>query len=302
MEMHQIRYFLAVASNLNFTRAAERCNVSPPSLLRAIKLLEAEFGGQLFKRERNRTHLTELGKIALPHLEQIINSSEKVKSETTRAAASASVAFNLGIMCTIAPVEFLDLFEEFKSRWPNVVLTIEDNNSKMLQQALLAGNLDAAIYALPGEKEDNRLHTLPLFMEEMVITLSNDHELSKKPALYAKDISGLPYIERINCEFGDYGDRLFSEQDIMGMTVCKSARDDWVLGMVSKNFGYSFMPVSSAHYSGVVTRTLKDMPLNRTINFVTVRGRPHSPAVGGFVRLVKRHGWTSKGVSALFAE
>ena len=63
MEMHQVRYFLAVAEELNFTRAAEKCNVSQPSLSRAIQMLEHEFGGALFRRERGRTHLTELGQM-----------------------------------------------------------------------------------------------------------------------------------------------------------------------------------------------------------------------------------------------
>ena len=66
MEMHQIRYFLAVSKTLNFTRAAEECHVSQPSLTRAIKLLEDEFGGELFRRERNLSHLTELGQRMLP--------------------------------------------------------------------------------------------------------------------------------------------------------------------------------------------------------------------------------------------
>ena len=60
MEMHQIRYFLAVCDTLNFTRAAEQCHVSQPALTRAVKGLEDEFGGLLFHRERNNTHLTEL--------------------------------------------------------------------------------------------------------------------------------------------------------------------------------------------------------------------------------------------------
>ena len=61
MEMHQVRYFVALCETLNFTRAAEKCNVTQPSLTRAIKLLEDELGGPLFNRERNQTHLTELG-------------------------------------------------------------------------------------------------------------------------------------------------------------------------------------------------------------------------------------------------
>ena len=70
MEMHQVRYFLAVSETLNFTRAAERCNVSQPALTRAVKKLEEELGGPLFRRERNLSHLTELGRMMKPHLEQ----------------------------------------------------------------------------------------------------------------------------------------------------------------------------------------------------------------------------------------
>ncbi len=69
MEMHQIRYFLAICECLNFTRAAEQCHVARPSLTRAIKKLEAELGGPLLRRERNHTHLTELGRLIRPHLE-----------------------------------------------------------------------------------------------------------------------------------------------------------------------------------------------------------------------------------------
>jgi LysR family transcriptional regulator, hydrogen peroxide-inducible genes activator len=71
MEMHQIRYFLALCEELNFTKAAERCNVAQPSLTRAIKLLEDEFGGALINRERTNTHLTELGRMMRPHLAEV---------------------------------------------------------------------------------------------------------------------------------------------------------------------------------------------------------------------------------------
>ena len=70
MEMHQVRYFLAVARMLNFTRAADECNVTQPSLTRAIKQLEAELGGDLFRRERPAAQLTELGQRMQPLLKQ----------------------------------------------------------------------------------------------------------------------------------------------------------------------------------------------------------------------------------------
>ena len=84
MEMHQIRYFLALCEELNFTRAAERCNVAQPSLTRAIKLLEEEFGGALVNRERANTHLTELGRMMRPHLAEVYAQAQLARSEARK--------------------------------------------------------------------------------------------------------------------------------------------------------------------------------------------------------------------------
>src|SRR5256885_7482395 len=80
MEMHQVRYFLAAVGELNFTKAAERCNVSQPSLTRAIKQLEGELGGDLFRRERPQAQLTDLGQRMLPLLKQCYDSAVGARS------------------------------------------------------------------------------------------------------------------------------------------------------------------------------------------------------------------------------
>src|SRR6516164_3578396 len=80
MEMQQVRYFLATASELDFTRAAERCNVTQPSLIRAIRHLEGELSGDLFRRERPQAQLTELGQRMHPLLKQCYESALGVKS------------------------------------------------------------------------------------------------------------------------------------------------------------------------------------------------------------------------------
>ena len=85
MEMQQVIYFQALCEELNFTRAARRCNVSQPSLTRSIRLLEEEFGGALLHRERNNTHLSELGQIVKPHLDRIL---EQAEAATTERAVS----------------------------------------------------------------------------------------------------------------------------------------------------------------------------------------------------------------------
>ncbi|MGE0725823.1 MAG: LysR family transcriptional regulator, partial [Alphaproteobacteria bacterium] len=80
MELYQIRYFLAVCEALNFTRAAEQCNVTQPALTRAIQRLEEELGGLLFRRERNLTHLTDLGHLVRPQLQLVHAETEAAKS------------------------------------------------------------------------------------------------------------------------------------------------------------------------------------------------------------------------------
>lgn len=84
MELHEIRYFLALSKTLNFTKAAEMCNVSQPALTRAIQKMEDELGGLLFSRERNNTHLTELGRMLEPHLTEVLTRTQAAKETASR--------------------------------------------------------------------------------------------------------------------------------------------------------------------------------------------------------------------------
>jgi DNA-binding transcriptional LysR family regulator len=301
MEMHQVRYFLAASRHLNFTKAAEECHVSGPSLIKAIKLLETEFGGPLFNRERSHTHLTELGRIALPHLEHLLQEAVDAKRKARAFLDLKEATLKVGIMCTIAPSQFVELITGFRAKYPNVVLQIIDANARQLQTALLAGDLEAAIYCLPGEPEHERTHVMPLFREPMVIAVCRSNALSRKKIVKGMDLTGEAYLDRVNCEFTGYADRLFSERSIDGPTVYQSERDDWILAMIAAGMGYGFMPRSSALYPGVVYRQLTEPEFWRTVNLVTVRGRRHSPAVGALVREVMRTKWQGQQALALRA-
>src|SRR5215510_11683324 len=90
MEMHQVRYFLATVSERNFTKAAETCNVTQPSLTRAIKQLEEELGGDLFRRERPHAQLTELGQRMYPLLKQCYESALGARSLASAIKSSPS--------------------------------------------------------------------------------------------------------------------------------------------------------------------------------------------------------------------
>jgi hypothetical protein len=99
--MHLVRYFLALCETLNFSRAAETCNVSQPDLTRAVRKLEEEPGGLLLWREHLPNHLTDFGRLVWPHLEQMIAEAEAAKSTATHFPQMDNAPINLGVMRTV---------------------------------------------------------------------------------------------------------------------------------------------------------------------------------------------------------
>jgi LysR family hydrogen peroxide-inducible transcriptional activator len=299
MEMHQVRYFLSLSEELNFTRAAERCHVAQPSLTRAIKQLEEEMGGALFHRERANTHLTELGRTLKPYLEQVLGRAEQAKREAKEFIRLGRTPLRLGLMCTIAPTLLLDLVAAVCARHPGIELHIVDAAASQLREHLLTGALDIAIFALPALTTDDRVHYQPLYREQFHIVLPPAHPLAAQAAVRVKDLDGEHYLSRINCEFGDAADAVFDEQGVTGPTVYQSERDDWILAMAAAGLGYAFMPALSVDHPGVAARPLVEPEIWREVALVTVRGRPHSPGVGALVQEAMRLPWLGRPALAV---
>lgn len=291
MEMQQVRYFLAVAEDLNFTRAAERCGVSQPALSRAIQALEEELGGPLFHRERRLTQLTELGRMVHPHLTEVYETSRSAQQLAKTIAREDKHPLRLGIMSTIAPDEFVDLIGAVRARHPDIALHLSDADAKTLRQRLLVGELDLAIYALPGGEPDDRTHTLPLFREQMMITVDGKHRFSRQSAVTVKEMDGENYIHRNNCEFAGYADVILAEQGVSVNPAYWSDRDDWTLAMVAAGLGFGFPPENTAKHAGVVARPIIEPEFWREVSLISVRGRRHSPAIGVMVREAMQKTW-----------
>jgi DNA-binding transcriptional LysR family regulator len=290
MEMQQVRYFLSLARTLNFTRAAEQSNVSQPALTRAIQQLEAELGGPLFHRERQNTHLSELGRMMLPYLEQIQAQAEAAKAQARSLKALDNVVLRIGVMCTIGPAMIADLIVKFRQAHPNVDLEVTDEGSSQLTEMLSKGDLNLALFGLP-EGPDVRFHALPLFQERFVIAMPPDHPLAQKNAVTCRDTHYHTYVNRANCEYYDFARRQLREHGVRWKQVFSSERDDWVQGMIKAGLGFGFFPELSVTDPGLVTRRLVDPEFVRTIMLVNVRGRPHSPAVGAFVQQARAFTW-----------
>jgi LysR family hydrogen peroxide-inducible transcriptional activator len=289
MEMHQVRYFLALAEEQNFTRAGERCNVTQPSLSRAIKLLEEELGGPLFGREGASTRLTDLGHMVRPHLQSVFDQSMLVKRLSQDFVQK--VPLKLGIMSTISPDEIVDLIGNIRTRHPDIEVKLCDANANDLRARLLAGDLEVVIYALPGEEPDQRTHSIPLFSEQMVLAVHHGHRLARAEAFPVREMNGECYIHRINCEFAGYADRILQQKGVTCMPTYWSERDDWTLAMVAAGLGFAFMPANSVKHPGVVALPVVEPEFWRQVNLVSVRGRRYSPGVGSLVREAMRKTW-----------
>jgi LysR family hydrogen peroxide-inducible transcriptional activator len=304
MELHQIRYFLSLCDELNFTRAAERCRVAQSSLTRAIKALEQELGGALFHRERANTHLSKLGQKVKPFLEQAYGHVEGARKQAQDFVRAQTATLRLGLMSTVAPLRLYELVAALRARHPDIALQIVDATAQALQERLLAGDLDVAIYALPGLAGDERLNVLPLYREPFVIAVRPAHRLARRDVVRMLDLSGESYLRRTHCEYDAVTQETFTRQGVNGPTVYQSDRDDWILAMAAAGLGYGVMPAFGATYPGVVALPLIEPEMARDIALVTVRGRPDSAGVGALVREVMRMRWMSapSAATAIAAE
>ena len=232
-----------------------------------------------------------------PHLDTVYEQSRAVKRLSQDFVVSR-IPLRLGIMSTISPGEIVDLIAAIKARYPDIELKLCDANAWQLRERLLAGDLDLVVYALPGEEPDDRLHSIALFREQMVIAVHCGHRLASEGVFPVRQLDGECYIHRVNCEFAGYADEILRAQGVTCTPTYWSERDDWTLAMVAADLGFGFMPANAAKYPGVVALPVVEPEFWRVVKLVNVRGRPHSPAVGALVRESMRKSWFGKRAMA----
>jgi LysR family transcriptional regulator, hydrogen peroxide-inducible genes activator len=286
MELQEIRYFLALSRTLNFTKAAEACHVSQPALTRAIRKIEDEFGGLLFSRERNNTHVTELGRLIEPQLAEIMAHIGEAKRTAERFVKLEDASLALGVMSTIAPVRFVNFLGQFKAENPGVQVKLLESVPDQLCVLLLEGKLEVALMARPNGFAEP-LRGLELYSEPYVIACSASHPFATKSQVPVSDLNGELYFSRTNCEF----------HDTKLVKSCQSEREDWILPMVCAGYGVSFLPESSVAYPGVVGCPVVSPSITRSVCLVTVAGRRRSPPAAAFVNAMRRFLWPTTSVS-----
>lgn len=290
MEIHQIRYFLAVSESLNFTRAAEACHVSEPSLTRAVQKLEDELGGPLFRRERGDTGLTELGRLMKPYLEQTLGTVDAARHEAQRFKKLERAPLTLGVMCTIGPARLVPLVNRLATKVPGLELKLREGTGHSIVKSLQAGEVDVAIVGLPSYPDKVRAE--PLYRERYVVAYPPGHRFDAMNAVRIADMEGEEYLARVNCEYEDFFKEETSQNWSVKLNVrYRSEREDWIQAMILAGMGCAFIPEYLPMFPAIRTRILIDPEISREISLVTARGRRFSPALDLLVRMAKTHDW-----------
>ncbi len=241
MEMHQIRYFLAICEKRNFTHAAQSAYVSQPSLTHAIKKLEDELGGELFFRDRGGCRLTPLGCLIEPRLRHIYQDALTTKAEAIQFTRLKKTPVRIGMMMTIGAQRLSPFFARYQREHPTTELElIVDTESTLLKQ-LHAGLLDLVISA-PLKPLGKSCHATLLYEERYVVVFNAAHPFANLKKVDLQSIQSEPYLDRLNCELRETLKSICYDLEINLYATYRSNNEEWILNMVRAGIGVALMP------------------------------------------------------------
>lgn len=287
MEMHQVRYFLAAARLLNFTRAAETCHVSQPSLTRAIQKLEEELGGPLFRRERNHTHLTDLGRLMLPHFERTYEAAQAAKALAQSIQKATVAPLHLGVSSMVETDTLDAVLAELADSIPGLALTVSGGSSRELIAMAMNGDLDLLIVEAPADAPE-RFEAWRLFDQQYRMVVRRDHPLAQRDAVALAEVGDEPWIAH-DCEgFGTL--QRTAEALSLSLNIKHRAGEVAQLRrLIMAGLGTGFVPPFDAARTASVA--IADVEANHDVVLAAIPGRRRSLAADSFVRASRARAW-----------
>jgi len=291
MEMHQVRYFLAAVHELNFTKAAERCNVSQPSLTRAIKQLEGELGGDLFRRERPQAQLTELGQRMLPLLKQCYDSALSARSLATAIKGGEVGALRLALSRTVGLDLFALQFSELKRLFAGLEMKILRGTAADVVELLKKGDAELAVAAALDETW-GRLDKWPLFTERFALVVNGQHRLASRKVVKVDDLKDQRFLRRTYCEDEPQGSAFLRGHGINVEHAHDVTSDEDLVGMVEADFGVALAPRSMRLPAALARVPVDQLELSRTVYVYGVAGRQRTAVAAAMLKMLRAADWS----------
>jgi DNA-binding transcriptional LysR family regulator len=291
MEMQQIRYFLAAARTLNFTRAAEECNVAQPSLTRAIQQLEEELGGDLFRRERKLSHLTDLGQRMLPLMQQCHDMAQGAKVLAGSIKRGEIASLRLGLSHTIDISLLVPYLSELNRAFNGLELKFFRGNGLEIAEKLKQGDVELGI-AGPLDQSWARFDVWPLFTESFSLVVNAKHRLAGKGVADLEDIALERLLVRTYCEQAEQMDALLRSRNITSVHPHELSSERDLLALLEADVGVAVVPRSVAIPSSLTRLPIAELPLSRTVYLYSVAGRPRAGPVNTFIKQLNAADWS----------
>jgi LysR family hydrogen peroxide-inducible transcriptional activator len=278
MELHQLRYFCAVAEAGSFSRAAEQTHVSQPSLSQQIMKLEDELGTRLFDRLGRSVRLTNLGKTFLPRALSVLRELEAAKGDVVEQKDSIGGSVTVGVIPTVAPYFLPAKLTSFSKKIPQARLTVVEEITPVLLDRLRAGTIDVAVLALPIRGHE--FETFPLLTEQLFAAVPQKHKLAKRRTLALKDLRAEPFLLlRDGHCFRDTAVAACDRARLHPQIIFESGQFSSLLSMVGAGMGVSIVPeMAIERDSRCRYIRISDPDATRTIGAAVLRGRSQSRA------------------------
>jgi DNA-binding transcriptional LysR family regulator len=292
MEMHQVRYFLAAAAELSFTKAAEKCNVSQPSLTRAIKQLEGELGGDLFRRERPQTQLTELGERMHPLMKQIYDSAVGARSLASSIKCGELGSLRLALSHTVELDLLVPHINELKRLFARLELKLLRGTAAEVLERLKNGEVELALASDLAEQWE-RLDRWPLFNESFHLVVDRRHSLVSQPAVDIGDLQEEPILQ---CRLSEHAEQTATLLRANNLDVdhgheIEVASD--LIRLLEAGLGVAMLPASTSIPATLIRRAVNGIDLRRTLYVYGVAGRQRSAVASAMLKMLRAADWSS---------
>jgi DNA-binding transcriptional LysR family regulator len=291
MELHQIRYFLALARSLNFTRAAEMCNVTQPALTKAVQKLELELGGVLIHRERQLTQLTDLGKLVLPMLDRAYVAAESVHTLAVEFQRKEIAPLKIALASCVSAAIIEAPLIEIARFMPGLQVELVDEEPAALSELLLDGTVSAAISGDELGELPVRIDHWNLFEERFHVLMPRESELAAFSSLPTDVLAKATWLERVGREGANPPWPGLFPPGVEPHIGHRGRRLSHLQHMVAAGLGLMLWPEHAPHLPYLVTRPIANDPLRRNIELLAVAGRRYSPALEALVKIARVHDW-----------
>lgn len=298
MELRHLRYFIAVAEALSFTRAAQALHTAQPSLSQQIRDLEHEIGVVLLERNKRHVALTPAGRVFLDEARLVIAQAERAKTLARRAAADLA-SLTIGFVPAAEVKLFSPTLNLLRASHPAARVVLQSLTTYEQHQALLAGDIDMGFLRPPIS--DSRLASEVVLREPLVALLPADHALAAQPAVSMRDLAQMPFLRIASRHAGDLGttiDALASDAGV-DLTIAQEVENVLtLLSLIGIGMGCSIMPdyVGQLGFRNLAVRPLRDAHVEVAL-LAAWRRDNAKPEIGALLELVRAAGqqWARRG-------